>query len=161
MPVAHVAVARAELDTALTTFLWPRPVHLVVDAAYVLRGHEAVWVIWQRALEYRGVASLRLSKVKGHATDDDVETGRYEALDKSGIDAADEEVATVGVDCHHAACRAFAATAGDRHTAYRKFVARVQKFFLAVLMETTCLVRQRHGARRAPLPPSGGGPRRW
>ena len=155
---AHVAAARAGLATALLTILWPRPVHLGVDASYVIRGHEAVcarlrglgpakpwglapngvlWELWQNALVHRGVASLRLSKVKGHANEEDV------------TDAADE-MAAVGVESHDAACRADAASAGDRHTAHRKFVARTQTFHLEVLADRTCMVRQLHCARHRP-----------
>ena len=97
---------RAELSAVLHVLKnEPRPVHIKTDSAYALRGclvHRFAWFAdgWQKVLhadlwkqlhdilQMRG-DSVTVSKVKGHATFEDVQKGVVTSRDKHGNDGAD------------------------------------------------------------------------
>ena len=97
---------RAELLAVIRVLqVEPRPLHIKTDSQYVLNGclrHRFAWAaaswrkiknsdLWKQLhnlLEDRS-AGFNITKVKGHATADDVASGRVALSDKHGNDAAD------------------------------------------------------------------------
>ena len=96
---------RAELHACIAALeAEPRAIELRSDSKYVVdgvmrharwrlagwRGDNAdLWAIMSAILSERGT-DVRVVKVKGHATDVDVQRGRVDPIDKFGNDAADE-----------------------------------------------------------------------
>ena len=54
-----------------------------------------LWEIFARAVNARGPWSIAVTKVKGHATAEEVENGKVQEEDKKGNDKADD-AATCG-----------------------------------------------------------------
>ena len=81
-----------------------RHVEIRSDSEYVVQGvrnfecwrlrgwrgsNKDLWAQLARLLEPRGPEAVFITKVKGHATDADVASGRVQAADKAGNDGAD------------------------------------------------------------------------
>ena len=64
-------------------------------------GNADLWQQLQELLEQRAAGSVKLAKVKGHATWQDVASGAVAHADKLGNDKADE-LATLGAAMHAA-----------------------------------------------------------
>ena len=77
-----------------TTGSWKKP--------WGMRPDGDVWAILEGIVDARGRGATTCSKVKGHATDEDVRLGRVSIVDKTGNDIADRMVhrgyATYGVE---------------------------------------------------------------
>jgi hypothetical protein len=58
-----------------------------------------IWSTFWETVHQKGPSSIKISKVKGHATDEEVREGKVKAEDKVGNDAADK-AADVGNDLH-------------------------------------------------------------
>ena len=101
-----------------------RSVEIRSDSAYCIRGflkHRQEWRkngwrrrgreiknadLWRQIdqlLEERGANEVAITKVKGHASRQDVRTGRVLAMDKNGNDAADALAVTGAGLCHRRA----------------------------------------------------------
>ena len=50
----------------------------------------ALWELFEQIVKQRGPKSVRIAKVKGHATQEMVDEGKVRAEDKEGNDKADE-----------------------------------------------------------------------
>jgi len=88
--------------------------------------------LWSRLLEemqQRGAGDVRIVKVKGHATREDVRRGRVEEADKTGNDGADE--LAVAAARSHAVPVEFVQAAAKR----RSQAKAVQRMFLSILEE--------------------------
>ena len=66
---------------------------------FELQKDRDLWQIFWESINLKGPHSIKLSKVKGHAKDSDVESGVARRVDKEGNDAADE-AADEGVNLH-------------------------------------------------------------
>ena len=134
------SAARAELRAAVWALEWARePVEIATDNESVVKGmfqiifldkcpmgsHED---LWRRAYEESrrlGLGRVAVRWTKGHATEEDIETGRSTQEDKEGNDAADA-LATLAVDAN----RLPPETTGLYH-AKRKVAMTVQRMMVA------------------------------
>ena len=87
-----------------------------------------LWEIGWNAILSRGAASQDIRKVKGHATDEMVQTGQATAEDKRGNSNADE-VADYGATQSQGRLKHLAELFSWRHVCYRK-LARIQHFIV-------------------------------
>ena len=90
-----------------------------------------LWEHAQRMLIRRGPESVKTIKVKGHATDEMIESGAVSRDDKTWNDQADE-AAGRGSKGEQRRLHALAGLYATRHEAYRKFMGRVQKFLVCM-----------------------------
>jgi ribonuclease HI len=151
---------RAELAAVLYVLeIETRPVHIKSDSKYVVQGvlkHRFAWcalgwsrvanaVLWQKvhALLQSRTSEVTISKVKGHASEQDVRKKKVEWFDKRGNDAADE-LASAGARQH-----AVSADEVQRDLA-RKAVARdVQLMMIDTLCARSEASRSSHIGHRA------------
>ena len=85
-----------------------------------------LWEIFANIVEARGAHTVRLAKVKGHATVEMVESGQVDEEQKYGNDNADaaaDNGATVSQKLTYAMARHYS----FRHHFYRKLMVRIQK----------------------------------
>ena len=88
---------------------------------------------WQAVLK-RGSSNQRLRKVKGHATEEDVEKGVATREDKVGNDNSDTLADKGAQEVQGAGLVKLAGWIASRHDRYAKFIRRVQKLIVGVLM---------------------------
>jgi len=93
-----------------------------------------LWELFANLVKQRGPKSVRITKVKGHATKEMVEEGRVKAIDKEGNDKADE-AAEMGATTGQGKLRSLAEIYSWRHAMYRKLMARIQKFIVELKKE--------------------------
>ena len=120
-----------------------RPLEVRTDSTYVANGVEKLLQgsalakvvrnedLWQRLatlLEARPAGSVKVTKVKGHATEDDVRTGVVTGQDKFGNDSADA-LAVAGACCN---------STPDRQSVLQHravvFTVKAQKMMLAIAL---------------------------
>lgn len=77
---------------------------------------------------------MRVTKVKGHATEQQVEEGQVTRKNKEGSDTADD-AADKGVNGHTARLREFIHWLNKRHNKYTKIIKEVQAMTISVLNE--------------------------
>eukprot|EP00660_Eupelagonema_oceanica_P017646 gene17647-8819_t len=111
-----------------------------------LRAGSARWIenaeLWRRldqAWTARPAGAVRLRKVKGHATVEDVARGRVTAFDRWGNNAADAH-ATAGAAQHAAPPEMVRAARWRKRTA-----AAVQRMMVAIAVERSQISRQSAG----------------
>lgn len=80
----------------------------------------------------RGGRSILLTKVKGHATEEDIILGKANIDDKAGNDKADE-IANDGVNTHGGETAAIGRFDSKRKDLYARFIHWVQKFIVNAL----------------------------
>ena len=85
-----------------------------------------LWSRFYSALHARGPHSVCFTKVKGHATKQQVEAGEVRMQDKIGNDAADQ-AAEEGVQTFGAKLARLAARLQDRHRSYSVFMQHLQE----------------------------------
>jgi hypothetical protein len=91
-----------------------------------------IWqAIWRAALA-KGPTSIRITKVKGHATDADVQEGRATAEQKAGNDTADTLVKEA-TDLHGKGTVDLAYWIEARHGKYKQMMADIQHFIITML----------------------------
>ena len=91
-----------------------------------------LWELAWNAVLQRGPEAQTLSKVKGHATQSQVDEGVVAAEDKEGNDWADD-FANRGAGQHQVHALKLARWLQQRHACYMKFMVRVHKCMAAVL----------------------------
>ena len=91
-----------------------------------------IWGEFWEILEARGARTVRITKVKGHATEEDVQDGRATKEDKEGNDQADA-AANKGARSMQEGFVIFAQWAKGRVQAYTNLMQRIQKVISAVL----------------------------
>ncbi len=80
-----------------------------------------LWDHFERAAIAKGPKTIRITKVKGHVTQQQVDANVHRAVDKVGNDKADE-AADVGVQTHGKDLIQVARIFHSRHTRYTKFM---------------------------------------
>ena len=108
---------------------------------------EQAWV----AVKKRGSGNQTLRKVKGHATEKDVELGTATAEDKKGNDASDK-LSDKGVEA--VAGRGLVKPGKwleTRYQKYRKLIGRVQKMIAGVVMAEKEERKKDHAVHKALL----------
>ena len=93
-----------------------------------------LWEIVWKGLIIKGPDTLRVTKVKGHATDAEVEAGLSTEVHQIGNRRADT-AADHGVEGHRPGLVSLAAWCEKRHDAYCIFMAMVQKIIVTVMLE--------------------------
>ena len=158
---------RAELAAGIVALASDRPVHLGSDSQAFLMKAKAVqamvvdkqqpkrpfaaqrdgdlWSHFYSALHARGPHSVCFTKVKGHATKQQVEAGEVRMQDKIGNDAADQ-AAEEGVQTFGAKLARLAARLQDRHRSYSVFMQHLQER-LVRFYEARYQLRQEMDAR--------------
>ena len=86
--------------------------------------------------------AVKLTKVKGHATNEMVEQGKVQFDDKHGNDQADI-AAEKGATLVQPAVRHFARFYEKRHRDYVKFIERIQKLIVKVKKEEKAIRTQK------------------
>ena len=91
-----------------------------------------VWhAIW-RVILAKGPGAIKVSKVKGHATAEDIEEGKATAVDKAGNDVADSLVRNATA-LHGKGTVGLAYWLEGRHKAYCKMMGEIQQFIIHML----------------------------
>ncbi len=144
----HGSSTRTELAAAIIAILANGPVHIGTDsqafhdrAQRILsnlrngKKHKYNWMtktdgdLWQhfeQAAKAKGPKSIRITKVKGHVTQEQVEQKLYRACDKQGNDQADA-AADVAVEMHGKEIVSLAKIWQRRHYRYLTFMLKVAK----------------------------------
>ena len=91
-----------------------------------------LWKVAWVMLKQRGMGTVRVTKVKGHATEEHVQQGLVQEMHKQGNDQADS-AATCGVQATGHGKIQYMIWVKKRHRAYMDFVAKIQKLTAAVL----------------------------
>ena len=86
---------------------------------------------WEAILE-RGATSQQLRKVKGHATTEDIATGKTIEADKFGNDNSDEAADRGVQSLGGAGLVKLGNWTTRRHDKYKKFMGRIHKFIVAI-----------------------------
>jgi hypothetical protein len=142
---------RTELAAAIIALLANTAVHIGTDsAAFKARAERIIqqmregrpirthwktlpdgdlWEYFTKAVEAKGPFSIKISKVKGHATQPAVDSGEVQAVDKEGNDAADI-AADCGTRMHGSVLNMYAALIARRHKEYKQFVCRIHHHIL-------------------------------
>ena len=96
------------------------------EKAWGLQKDGGLWELPWKAILRREARSQKIRKVKGHATNDDVQQGRSTREDQYGNDKADKN-ADVGVEMvHGSGLVKLGQWLADRHNKYVSFMRRVQ-----------------------------------
>ena len=93
-----------------------------------------LWQLFEKLVKQRGPETVKITKVKGHATEEMVEQGKVEAEDKAGNDMADQ-AADQGATKSQGRLQVFASLYAWRQGRYRKMMARIQQFIVEVKKE--------------------------
>ena len=88
-----------------------------------------LWFHFEEAAKAKGPKAIRISKVKGHVTQAQVDDGTFRAVDKSGNDQADH-AADVAVQMHGEEIVSLAKILHRRHRQYFKFMQHVVKHII-------------------------------
>jgi len=91
-----------------------------------------LWEMAWKAILKRGANSQEVRKVKGHATKQDIEEGRSNAVDKEGNDRSDENADEGVLMIGGAGLVRLGKWLTDRHDSYIAFMRRVQRMIVAV-----------------------------
>ena len=92
-----------------------------------------LWQLIWNGIQARGHDTIRVTKVKGHATDAEVQEGKCTEADKQGNDNSDD-AATLGKKAHLEGLHDLVTLANARQQAYTKLVAKVQDTIVAVAL---------------------------
>ena len=95
-----------------------------------------LWLLFELLVCQRGLETVKITKVKGHAIAEMVEQGKVREEDKEGNDMADQ-VADQGATKSQGKLQMFAGLYVWRHSRYRKFMARLQRFIVKIKRKRT------------------------
>jgi hypothetical protein len=91
-----------------------------------------LWEIAWEAIIRRGVYNQDLRKVKGHATDEDIEAGRSNRYDRTGNDRSDTN-ADLGVQmCGGLGLVTLGKWVANRHDNYKNLMKRIHKMIAVI-----------------------------
>ena len=155
--------------------LLPKPIHLGVDNSAALRHLNDIlqgttgtsrrpwgmqpdgdmWAILDEIINVRGKHATKGTKIKGHATDEDVRKGLTTPSDKQGNDSADKMVHR-GYDSYGLRRRALCALHDERWDHYATLVGKIQKMMIAIIAAT----RKRRDEVTSQVFSGGGRPQR-
>ncbi len=88
-----------------------------------------LWEHFEKAVRAKGVHAIRITKVKGHVTQEQVDSKQYRAVDKKGNDKADQ-AADVGTALYGKDVIDTAKNLHGRHYRYTKFMLDVAKHII-------------------------------
>ena len=108
-----------------------------------------LWEIFWGAILMRGPGSVRITWVKGHATEDDIAKGISSIELRYGNDQADL-AATAGTNAHLPGLLALSRWAAKRHADYVAFMHRIHKFIVAM-----CKAEKKRRHESKPKQPDG------
>ena len=91
-----------------------------------------LWEVAWQAIHTRGLANQDLRKVKGHATEEDVQQGRSTACDKEGNDRSDKNADRGVEQLAGEGLVTVGRWVANRQDQYKKFVARIHRMIAAV-----------------------------
>ncbi len=163
---------RTELAAAILALAANGPIHLGTDSqAFMDRANKVInnirkgckrkrhwqmtsdgdlWYHFEHAVKAKGWKSVRISKVKGHVRQQQVDEGRYTQADKDGNDKADE-AADVAVSLHGEGIISVGKTLYDRYKGYLKFMGKVVPHIIeAYLIHRSILERADKDAPKEP-----------
>ena len=166
---------RVEGWAIIGAHLLPKPIHLGVDNSAALRHLNDIlqgttgtsrrpwgmqpdgdmWAILDEIVNVRGKHATKGTKVKGHATDEDVRKGLTTPSDKQGNDSADKMVHR-GYDSYGLRRRALCALHDERWDHYATLVGKIQRMMIAIIAAT----RKRRDAVTGQVFSGGGRPQR-
>ena len=92
-----------------------------------------IWRLMFRTMRAKGPHAIRLSKVFGHSTNDDIANGKTTFAKKYGNDRSDQS-ATRGYDQHSNGTHNLARYYAKRHHFYIVFVASLQNFIVQMML---------------------------
>ena len=124
-----------------------------VDPKKILKKHWGLqtdgdlWEAYWRALRSRGSKSIKVTKVKGHATKEQVEEGKVRIEDKIGNDKADL-AATAGVDEHVQWLRELTAWLHMRQRAYIGVMADIHNMIAGTTREHQAIQKEQEKEAR-------------
>ena len=113
------------------------------------------WENFAELVRERGPESVVITKVKGHATQQMVDEGKVEKDEKEGNDQADE-AAEAGATKSQGRVQKFAEAYSWRHGQYRKLMARIQQYIVALRKEEKRL-KQEDEKEKDPFEKKEGG----
>jgi hypothetical protein len=90
-----------------------------------------LWRSLEEAMIAKGPGAFKVSKVKGHATDEMVSAGKVKEEDKTGNDVSDE-AADKGAELTNITAAALGHVYSRRHRSYKVFMERIQKFIITI-----------------------------
>ena len=93
-----------------------------------------LWEVFAKLVRQRGPKSAKITKVKGHATEEMVQQGKVKAEEKRGNDHVDE-AADAGATKSQGRLKIFGELYSRRHECYRKLMAQVQTFVVELKKE--------------------------
>ena len=101
-------------------------------------------------MKERGAGSIKVSKVKGHATEEQVESGEVKSEHREGNNKADH-AANKGVQEHQTGLREFARWLAKRQRDYIEVMAEIQAMIVEVAKEQDSMrvERERERERRS------------
>ena len=116
---------------------WPKDVPIYnewpMGVSWKLADDGDLWEqIWDNLL-CRSISSTAITKVKGHATEEDVREGRATAADRCGNNIADL-AADEGVQAHGNATIELGRLYEERHIAYQKLTQRIQQHIIRMMV---------------------------
>lgn len=92
-----------------------------------------LWIMLHEMVRQKGCESIKITKVKGHATDVNVEDGKVDIKDKQGNDKADD-YATKGLEGHGDDFLKVSRMLTQRQSRYVAFVANVHDHMLEAFL---------------------------
>ena len=108
-----------------------------------------MWELFAKLVRQRGPKSVKITKVKGHATQAMVDEGKVKQTEKTGNDKADE-AAEAGATTSQGKIRDFAEMYSWRHIRYRKFMAKIQHYIVELKKEEK-KQKQQHEKEKDPF----------
>ena len=96
------------------------------------------WLWFTRLVQAKGAEAVKLSKVKGHATEEMVNQGKVKREHKEDNDAADE-AAEIGVDQHGNDFLETSTFFVTKQKEYGGFMKQVHTLILAIMKEVSVL----------------------
>ena len=99
---------------------------------WALQNDGDLWQQFWRQVQARGPHSIRITKVKGHATEEMVRSGKVREEDKEGNDKADR-AADLGVKLHREGAIEFSHWLSSRRKKYKRLMTEVYKVIAEVM----------------------------
>ncbi len=146
----HIGTDRQAFCDKANNILWHLRARKKLKINWKLSSDGDLWDHFQRAAIAKGPHSIRITKVKGHITQSQVDEGVYRSCDKQGNDAADH-AADVAVETHGKDLMSVAKIFHKRHQQYSQLMVKVAKHIIeAFLIHKKLNDRLRHKSQRAP-----------
>ena len=106
----------------------------VMKKIWGLQGDGDLWQQFWQLVRARGANTVKVTKVKGHATEQQVEEGKVRTEDKEGNDNADQ-AADQGVNQHARGLRGMVEWIQQRQKKYIEVMSEIQAMIIEVLKE--------------------------